>query len=154
MLPAQLYLQEHSLCWRLLLTWRPLSQRVCRGKWQLSQNECVSAVVSDDECVSLSLDLPARNWASVTTHQESINQLCSLQITGSYRPDGNFTLEHPAAQVWLTWRMLTLVCTLCLLAGFFFFFGMWVVVSENESASCFKGRLTFTSWMPAGYLLF
>lgn len=98
-------------------------ERVCQGRRQLSQNECVSVGVSDDECVSLSLDLTARNLASVTRPAQSINQLCSLQITRSYQPGGNFTLEHPAAQVWLIWWMMTLVCTLGFLAAFFFLGG-------------------------------
>lgn len=116
----QLYLRQHWQCWRLLSTQRPLGERICQWRRQLGPNECDSAGVSDDECVSPSLDLPARNLARVTRLEESINQLCSLQIiTGSYRPDGNFALEHPAAQVWLMRWMMTLVHTLGFLAAFF-----------------------------------
>lgn len=113
-------------------------ERVRRGGQQLSWNECDSAGVSDDECVSLTLHLPARNLTSVTRHEASINQLCSLQITGSYRPDGNFTLEHPAAQVWLMWWTMTLVCTLGFLAAFSVVLLFWYMAKMNVTLVSLK----------------
>lgn len=98
--PAQLYLQTSLTALAPAFDVEAIKPESLPGRGQLSQNEWDSpAVVSADKCVSLWFDLPAGNWAIVTTHQESMNQLCCLQITGSYRPAGNFTLEHPAAQV-------------------------------------------------------